>query len=288
MHNFICWNTPGVLSFILMTICSVKKCDAKFAFSLNLTQIFKRTVLDSDRGNARHRVILFLLQNWPRHPKQIFHLNCKHPDIQKSLPRISGWGDIIGKILGINNFIRLVGKNFLLKWTFWECGHCVLSNLLETCKGTQMKCVDIFCKNPPLLRKGSSVWNNKMPDLIVLLCLCWSLSPRVWCWVLRGAGRGKCWCYSLMLFSSQSDWCLATQDKTNNKYCQKKKKDISKRRRNKCKIRRNNNNFQDKSDNNKSFQTPFNFKQSLGLIYKMFRITCQIFELYTMKYYNKI
>ena len=41
-------------------------------------------------------------------------------------------------------------------------------------------------------------------------------------------------------------------------------------------------------DNNKSYQTPFNFKQSLGLIYKMFKITCQIFELYTMKYYNKI
>ena len=42
------------------------------------------------------------------------------------------------------------------------------------------------------------------------------------------------------------------------------------------------------SDYNKSSQTPFNFKQSLGLIYKMFKITCQIFELYTMKYYNKI
>ena len=46
--------------------------------------------------------------------------------------------------------------------------------------------------------------------------------------------------------------------------------------------------FLDKSDNNKSFQTPFNFKQSLGLIYKIFRITCQIFKLFTMKYYNKI
>ena len=76
VYNFICPNTSDVLSLILMTICSGKKCDAKFAFSSNLTQIFKRTAPDSNRGTVRHRVILFLLQNWPRYPKQIFNLNC--------------------------------------------------------------------------------------------------------------------------------------------------------------------------------------------------------------------
>ena len=86
-----------------------------------------------------------------------------------------------------------------------------------------------------------------------------------------------------MLLFSQSDCCLATQDKTNNKYCQKKKKIFQEKEKKEPEIF-----FLDKSDNNKSFQTPFNFKQSLGLIYKIFRITCQIFKLYTMKYYNKI
>ena len=89
-----------------------------------------------------------------------------------------------------------------------------------------------------------------------------------------------------MLLFSQSDCCLATQDKTNNKYCQKKRKKTYPRAvrinaKGKSIILRY-------SDKNKSSQTPFNFKQSLGLIYKMFKITCQIFELYTMKYYNKI
>ena len=88
----------------------------------------------------------------------------------------------------------------------------------------------------------------------------------------------------MWLLFSQSDCCLATQDKTNNKYCQKKKK-IFKGEKEKKEPEIF---FLDKSDNNKSFQTPFNFKQSLGLIYKIFRITCQIFKLYTMKYYNKI
>ena len=94
MYNFICWNTPGVLSFILMTICSVKKWDAKFAFSLNLTQIFKRTALDTDRGIARHKVILFLQQNSPR---WVF-LQINNYAIQivfiwqrKSLARIGKW-----------------------------------------------------------------------------------------------------------------------------------------------------------------------------------------------------